>query len=126
QVLDLYSCVVCGQCQDACPATASGKPLNPKKLIQDLRKHLLEVGPELLKTRDEAEASANNPTSMLPGEVITQDEIWACTTCRACDEVCPLYVEHIDKIIDLRRNLVLEQAAIPETAEQALRSIEAG
>ena len=119
QILDLYSCVVCGQCQDACPATISGKPLNPKTLIQDLKQHLLCVAPALLKDRE------NSPTEMLPGEVITHDTIWACTTCRACDEVCPLYVEHIDKIIDLRRNLVMEQAIIPETAEQALRCIEA-
>ena len=119
QVLDLYSCVSCGQCQDVCPATISGKPLNPKELIQDLRKHLLEVAPELLENKK------NTTAKRLPGEVITSDEIWACTTCRACDEVCPLYVEHIDKIVDLRRNLVLEQAAIPETARQALRSIEA-
>ncbi len=125
QVLDLYSCVVCGQCQDACPATASGKPLNPKKVIQDLKNHLLEAGPELLKNRGKTQASANNHTKMLPGEVITQDEIWACTTCRACDEICPLYVEHIDKIVDLRRNLVLEQASIPDAAERALRNIEA-
>ncbi len=125
QTLDLSSCVVCGQCQDHCPATISGKPLNPKKVIQDLKKHLLEVGPELLKARGKAKASPANPGKVLPGEVVTEDEIWACTTCRACDEVCPLYVEHIDKIIDLRRNLVLERASIPETAEGALRSIEA-
>jgi len=125
QVLDLYSCVVCGQCQDICPATTSGKPLNPKKVIQDLKKHLLVVGPELLKARGKAEASPTNPGKTLAGEVVTEDEIWACTTCGACDEVCPLSVEHIDKIIDMRRNLVLEQASIPETAEGALRSIEA-
>lgn len=125
QILDLYSCVVCGQCQDACPATASGKPLNPKKVIQDLKKHLLRVGPELLRARGRPEAASNSPGSTLVDEVITRDEIWACTTCRACDEVCPLYIEHIDKIVDLRRNLVLEQASIPETAEGALRSIEA-
>ncbi|MEE9583047.1 MAG: (Fe-S)-binding protein, partial [Dehalococcoidales bacterium] len=81
QVLDLYACVICGQCQDACPATASGKPLNPKKVIQDLKKHLLRVGPELLRARGRAEAASNNPGSTLAGEVITQDEIWACTTC---------------------------------------------
>ncbi len=124
QVLDLYSCVVCGQCQDACPATASGKPLNPKKLIQDLKIHLLEAGPELLKHRGGSDNPGDKLAKTLPGEVITRDEIWACTTCRACDEICPLYVEHIDKIIDLRRNLVLEQASLPETAEQALRSLE--
>ena len=121
QLLDLYSCVVCGRCQDNCPAYTSDKPLNPKKLIQDLKKHLLEVGPGLLSSK----AKTANLSKALIGEVITVDEIWDCTTCRACQEVCPVYNEHIDKIIDLRRNLVLEQASIPETAEGALRSIEA-
>ncbi len=117
QVLDLYSCVSCGQCQDACPANASGKTLNPKMLIQDLKTDLLQAAPALLKDKD-AEIKT------LPGEVIKSDDIWACTTCRACDEVCPIYIEHIDKIVDMRRNLVMEQALIPESAEQALRSIE--
>jgi len=124
QVLDLYACVVCGNCQIRCPAFTSGKPLNPKKIIQDLKKHLLAVGPELLKGEGKAEASSPNSAKALIGEVILEDEIWACTTCRACDEVCPVWVEHIDKVIDLRRNLVMEQASIPETAEGALRSIE--
>ena len=124
QLLDLYSCVVCGKCQDACPATASGKALNPKKLIQELKKHLLEVGPGLLKVRGKAEATADSPAPVLPGGVIPRDVIWACTTCRACDDICPVYVEHVDKIIDLRRNLVMEQASLPETAEAAMRSIE--
>jgi Fe-S oxidoreductase len=123
QLLDLYSCVIYGQCQEVCPATASGKELNPKKLIDDLKKHLLEVGPGLLKDKGKAEASAN-PGKALIGEVITEDVIWACTTCRACQQVCPVSVEHINKIIDMRRNLVMEQASIPETAEGALRSIE--
>jgi len=124
QLLDCYSCVVCGRCQDSCPAYASGKPLNPKKVILDIKKHLLEVGPELLKAKGKVEASSANPGRALIGEVVIEDEIWACTTCRACQEVCPVGNEHIDKIIDLRRNLVLEQAVIPETAEGALRSIE--
>jgi Fe-S oxidoreductase len=118
QLLDLYSCVVCGQCQDACPATTSGKPLNPKTLIQDLKQHLLLVAPSLLKNKE------SDLDKLLSGEVVAYDKIWACTTCRACDELCPLYVEHIDKIIDMRRNLVMEQAIIPETAEQALRCME--
>jgi Fe-S oxidoreductase len=124
QLLDLYSCVIYGQCQEVCPATASGKTLNPKRLIDDLKKHLLEVGPGLLKGKGEAEASPANPGKALIGDVITEDVIWACTTCRACQQVCPVAVEHVDKIIDLRRNLVMEQASIPETAEGALRSIE--
>ncbi|MCL0106814.1 heterodisulfide reductase-related iron-sulfur binding cluster [Thermodesulfovibrionales bacterium] len=125
QLLDLYSCVACGRCQENCPAYTSGKPLNPKKLIQDLKKHLLEVGPELLKVSSKVEASPADLGKMIAGEVVTEDEIWDCTTCRACQEVCPVCNEHIDKIIDLRRNLALEQASIPETAEGALRSIEA-
>ena len=120
QLLDCYSCVICGNCQDYCPAYASGKPLNPKKVIQDLKKHLLEVGPELVSGK----AKSANPGKTLIGDVVTKDEIWACTTCRACQEVCPVYNEHIDKIIDLRRNLVLEEASMPETAESALKSIE--
>ena len=120
QLLDCYSCVACGNCQDACPAYASGKPLNPKKVIQDLKQHLLEVGPGLVSGK----AEEANPSKALIGDVVTEDEIWACTTCHACQEVCPVYNEHIDKIIDLRRNLVLEEASIPETAESALRSIE--
>ena len=119
QVLDLYSCVVCGQCQDNCPATISGKTLNPKQLILDLKKDLLQTAPKIISDKE------NTSLKLLAGEVIAGDDIWACTTCRACDEVCPLYVEHVDKIVDLRRNLVMEQALIPESAEQALRSIEA-
>jgi len=125
QVLDLYSCVVCGQCQVQCPAFTSGKPLNPKKLIQDLKHQLLEVGPKLVKAKSEAEASAVNPDNSIASTVLTEDEIWACTTCRACDEVCPVWVEHIDKIIGVRQNLVMEQSQIPQAAKVALRSIEA-
>jgi Fe-S oxidoreductase len=119
QLLDLYACVIYSQCQEVCPATASGKELNPKKLIDDLKKHLLEVGPVLVKGK-----AGENPGKALIGEVITEDVIWACTTCRACQQVCPVSVEHINKIIDMRRNLVMEQAKVPETAEGALRSIE--
>ncbi len=116
QLLDLYACTECGRCQVNCPAQLSGKVLSPGRMILNLKEHLLEAGPQLLKkTADRG----------LIGEVVTEDEIWGCTTCRACQEVCPVYNEHIDKIIDLRRNLVLEQASIPETADGALRSIEA-
>ncbi|MFC2069307.1 (Fe-S)-binding protein [Chloroflexota bacterium] len=124
QVLDLYTCVTCNNCQVQCPATTTGKPLNPRKIIQDLKRKLLEVGPKLVKNKDDKEAAKINPDNSIAGKVLTEDEIWACTTCRACDDVCPLGVEHIDKIIDARRNLVMEQGKIPETAEVALRSTE--
>jgi Fe-S oxidoreductase len=108
QLLDLYACIICGQCQDMCPAYFSGTPLNPKKLIQDIKGHLLEVGPGLLKVRGRAEASFVNPGKVLVGGAVTEEEIWACTTCGACQEVCPVSIEHIDKVIDLRRHLVFE------------------
>ena len=124
QALDLYTCVTCNSCQEQCPATATGKPLNPRKIIQDLKHQLLDVGPKLVKAKDEAKIAEINPENSIAGKVLAQDEVWACTTCRACDEVCPLWVEHVDKIVDTRRNLVMEQADVPETAEVALRSIE--
>ncbi len=122
-LLDLYSCTVCGQCQDQCPANSSGKQLSPKKVIHDLKDHLMEVGPELLKVAGGAEASPDSPGKTIAGEVITEDEIWACTTCRACVEVCPLHIEHIDKIIGMRRSLVMERSEMPDEVQQALQCL---
>ena len=170
QILDLDACTRCGRCQDICPAYLSGKALSPKKLIQDLKSHWLEVAPAMVAAGvagggngngngdGEARASLLKRTmnlldrwtfvtlpaltarvplmqkkaggngekveASLIGDVITPEVIWDCTTCRACMEVCPVFIEHIDKIIDMRRNLVLEQAEMPETAEMALRCIE--
>jgi len=106
QLLDCYSCVVCGRCQDACPAYATDKPLNPKKVVQDIKEHLLQVGPELLGSR--SEVSATNPGNTLVGEVVTEDEMLACTTCGACVESCPVCNDQIGMILELRRKLVYE------------------
>ena len=124
QNLDLYACVVCGNCQELCPAYTTGKPLNPKKVIQDLKKQLLKAGPELVKAKAKGAVAPDTVNVTLAGKVILEDEIWACTTCGACDTVCPVWVQHVDKIVDLRRNLVLEQLVLPETAAGALQSIE--
>ena len=118
QLMDLDACTRCGRCQDNCPAYLSDKPLTPKKLVLDLKEHLYDVYP-IPFLRKPPESRRDMLT-----DVMTEDVIWACTTCRACQEVCPVYVEHIDKIIDMRRNLVLEQARMPETGEAALRCIE--
>ena len=97
-MLDLYSCTECGRCQAACPAYAAGLPLSPKLLITDLRDHLI----------DQTNGAAPEP---LLGGAIAEETLWACTTCRACMEVCPVHIEHIPKIVDMRRQLV-EQARV--------------
>ncbi|MDP6825398.1 MAG: (Fe-S)-binding protein, partial [Dehalococcoidales bacterium] len=123
-LLDLDACTRCGRCQDSCPAYLSGKPLSPKKVIQDLKGSLLERGPALLQGKTGATNLREDGRTLI-GEVVSGDEIWNCTTCYACQEVCPVYIEPMAKIVEMRRNLVLEQASIPDTVESALKSIEA-
>jgi len=122
-LLDLDACTRCGRCQDSCPAYLSGKPLSPKKVIQDLKSHLLERAPVLLKRKAEETNPGDNGRAMI-GEVVGEDEIWNCTTCYACQEVCPVYIEPMVKLIEMRRNLVMERASLPETGEGALKCLE--
>ncbi|MFC2006525.1 (Fe-S)-binding protein, partial [Chloroflexota bacterium] len=117
QLMDLDACTRCGRCQDACPAYFSGKALSPKKVIQDLKKHLYEVYPIPL-VRKPVESRQDMAT-----EVITEEVIWDCTTCRACQEACPIYVEHVDKMVDMRRSLTMERSQLPESAQQALQCL---
>ena len=117
QLLDLDACTRCGRCQDNCPANISGKALSPKKVIQDLKDHLYEVYPIPLWRKPK------EPRRDMINDVITQEVIWDCTTCGACQQACPVYIEHIDKIVDMRRNLALERAEFPEAAQGALQSL---
>ena len=112
QLLDLDACTSCGRCQDTCPAYLSGKTLSPKRLIQDMKIHMEERGNN----------QVDEPRTLI-GEVISEDDIWSCTTCRACQEACPVYVEHIDKIIEMRRNLTLTQSRMPETIQTMVGNI---
>ena len=109
QLLDVYACVICGHCQDACPARNTQKPLNPREVIRDIKKNLLKNGPSLTKKQP--------PIQPLIGDVgegsISEEVIWECTTCAACMEVCPMYIEHVPKIVDMRRHLVQMQAKFP-------------
>ncbi len=125
QLLDGDACIRCGRCQDNCPAYISGKPLSPKKLTQDLKNHLRVVAPKLaaaLKATDEKKDEAT-PMPLAP-DVIAEEEIWACTTCRSCEEQCPVFVEHVPKIVDLRRNLVMMECSFPSEAQTAFRGME--
>jgi Fe-S oxidoreductase len=103
QMLDFYTCTECGRCQDVCPAYESGLPLSPKLLIMSLRDNLMERGAVL-----SAGSSNGTLTKELVGEVVPVDQLWACTTCYACDQECPLFIEHITPIVDMRRHLVIE------------------
>ena len=122
QLLDYDSCTNCGRCQDACPAWRSGKPLSPRKLIQDAKAYMVERAPALVSTAAGEEAPA--PMRSLVHDAITPEVLWSCTTCRACMEACPAFVEHIDTIVDMRRFLTMEEANVPETAMEAMTSIE--
>jgi Fe-S oxidoreductase/nitrate reductase gamma subunit len=117
QLMDLDACTRCGRCQDACPANFSGKALNPKQLILNLKEHLYEIHPVSL--RKEPAQSRKDMIS----EAVTDEVLWDCTTCRACMEVCPVYIEHVDKIIDMRRNLAMEQSRFPEEVQNTLKSL---
>ena len=111
-LLDLAACTECGRCQAACPAWVTGKPLTPKGLILDLRDHL------------RARAGGREGDRKLVGQVISEEVLWSCTTCGACHHECPVSIEPIPKILEMRRYLVMEEANFPETMQLALKSLE--
>jgi Fe-S oxidoreductase len=122
QLLDLYACVECGRCQDNCPAFNTDKPLSPKKVITDLKHDFMRYGlgiAKLAKTPPLKEEGVG-----LAGPVVADDELWACTTCMACVEHCPISIEHVDKIIDLRRDLVLNEGRVPPELNAAMNGVE--
>jgi Fe-S oxidoreductase len=117
QVVDTYSCTECGRCQDVCPAWATGKELSPKLLIMGIRDQVFAEGPRILG------GDADAATPLVPNAV-SDDVVWDCVTCGACVRECPVSIEHIDHILDLRRQLVMVDARFPAEAEPMLRDIE--
>ncbi|HXN77739.1 MAG TPA: (Fe-S)-binding protein, partial [Candidatus Dormibacteraeota bacterium] len=117
QTLDTMSCTECGRCQDVCPAYATGKALSPKLLIMAIRDQAMAEGPRAL-----ADASYT-PPPIVPNAV-TDDIVWDCVTCGACVRECPVGIEHIDHVIDLRRNLVMVESRFPEEAGTMLRDVD--
>ncbi|MEH7333322.1 (Fe-S)-binding protein [Neobacillus drentensis] len=148
QMIDFYACVECGRCTNMCPATGTGKMLSPMDLIVKMRDHLTFHGAAVTQkqpwvptfafsgtkgnqialtasgqgAQESAAALAYSPS--LIGDVITEEEIWACTTCRNCEDQCPVMNEHVDKIIDLRRYLVLTEGKLDADAQRAMTNIE--
>ena len=123
QMLSYDACTNCGRCQDNCPAWASGKPLSPRKVIQDMRGYMEQRAPELIGAAATGE-SAPAPSTSMVGAAVSEEVLWSCTTCAACVEACPVGISHIDSIVDMRRYLMLEQASAPDTALVALQSME--
>lgn len=119
QLLDLEACTACGRCQDACPAHLSEKPLSPKRMTLNLKEHLRREGPALLST-----PPGERQPSPLVGNTVDEEEIWACTACMACEEVCPVYVEPLKRIIELRRYLVLMESKFPSSVRLALKNMQ--
>jgi Fe-S oxidoreductase len=121
EILDTYSCTECGRCQNVCPAWNTAKPLSPKLLIMNLRDHLFEKGPEILEAKAKGQEYEKIP---LNPEVVEDEVVWDCTTCGACMQECPVNIEHVDHIIDMRRNLVMGESRFPAEAGLMLRNLE--
>jgi Fe-S oxidoreductase len=134
-LLDLLACAECGRCQDHCPAHATEKPLSPKKMILDLKDEFLEYPMPAAKPgngdgKEAAQgvaADAAQPAEPADYEIakqIGEDAIWACTTCRACEEHCPVFIEHVEKIVEMRRNLVLMASRFPQEVTALFKNLE--
>lgn len=114
-LLDAYSCTECGRCTSVCPANITGKILSPRKIMMDTRDRLQEVGKNKL--------NCNDGKSLL-GDYITEEALWACTSCNACVEECPVNIDPLSIIVDLRRFLVMEEAKVPSELTGMLTNIE--
>ncbi|MBN2409087.1 MAG: 4Fe-4S dicluster domain-containing protein [Candidatus Aminicenantes bacterium] len=115
--LDAFACMECGRCQDVCPAFASGKPLSPKMIIFNLENHLL------VQRRNLAPGKRDDLPPLFP-DVHAEGEIWTCTTCGACQHVCPVEIEHIRKIVGVRQSEVLMQSRFPQELNAFFRNME--
>lgn len=127
QLIDLYACVECGRCTNMCPASGTGKTLSPMDLIVKMRDHLTDKGAAVTSRNPWIPGMApsqSNASANLIGDVITEEELWACTTCRNCEDQCPVANEHVDKIVDMRRYLVLTEGKMPSEASRYFQNIE--
>src|SRR6266704_15005 len=137
QLLDGYACTECGRCNTVCPASNTGKPLLPKAIILGVKEALLVQSTQILgedtlwsrlgvagvKADETAVEKAAHHEPMVGG-IITNDALWACTTCRACMEICPVSIEHVPKIVDMRRHLVMEESDFPTEVTSLFNNIE--
>ena len=138
-LLDGYSCTECGRCTAACPANITGKPLSPRKIVVNARQRLMEKGPLVTNDRMEflrpmfvhaegADAGAKTPEDVLQHRLldhyISEEELWACTSCRACVQECPVSIDQLDVINEMKRFLVLSESRFPPEVQPAFESLE--
>ncbi len=121
QILDGYTCTECGRCTDNCPASTTGKKLSPREIMVSIRKRTAEKAPLILAKSEETDKVMQNT---LVHNYITDQELWACTTCMACVQECPVMNEHVDAIVDMRRNLVLGESNFPQELNAVFKNIE--
>ncbi len=121
QMLDMYTCTECGRCREFCPTTLTHKPLQPVLFLKSVRNELYSEQREILGSP--GDGSHSSTTELVPS-IVDPDVIWACTTCRWCEQACPLDISYVDKLVEMRRNLVLEKADFPEEAQSAFRGYE--
>jgi Fe-S oxidoreductase/nitrate reductase gamma subunit len=121
QIFDGYTCTECGRCTSACPANLTGKPLSPREIIVSIRKRTFEKAPILLNLKPQNEDVLGKT---LLFNYVTEDELWACTTCMACVQECPVMIEHVQTIIDMRRYLVLTESKFPSELSTTFRNLE--
>jgi Fe-S oxidoreductase len=121
EILDTYSCTECGRCQNVCPAWNTGKPLSPKLIVMNLRDQVFEEGPKVLEAKRRGREHEKQP---LNPDVIEDEVIWDCVTCGACMQECPVNIEHVDHIVDMRRNLVMAESRFPPEVGTLLRNME--
>jgi len=120
QLLDGYTCTECGRCTSVCPAANSGKTLSPRKIVTDIRKRTFDKAPLMIAGQTEGEVFDNT----LVHHYITDKELWQCTTCGACVQECPVMIEHVDAIVEMRRHLVLTESEFPAELNNVFKSLE--
>ncbi len=120
QLLNAYTCTECGRCTSECPANLTGKKLSPRKIMMDTRDRLEEVGKHI----DANKGEFKGDEKQLLDNYITREELWACTSCNACTEACPVSIDPLSIILDMRRYLVMEQSAAPAELNNMMTNIE--
>ena len=128
EVLDVYSCTECGRCQTHCPTYLTGKPLSHKEVNRAIRRHVAEMAPELTRIARARDAAAREAAAQalppLLGGVVPAETAWACTTCGWCETACPVFIENIPRLVDLRRHQVLVESSFPDEAARVFKSLE--